>query len=95
MSMTRISRPISASASLITPENSRSVISTLASPWFSMKAMAAASRRTLRAFSTAPAAGTPKWASRQGGVLGAITATVSPRPMPRFCKAEARRRLRA
>ena len=43
---------------------------------------------------TAPIMGTPKWASSIGGVLGAMMATVSPRPMPRFDRAEARRRQR-
>ena len=48
-----------ASACLIVCANSRSVISTLASPWSSEKAMTAASRRVLRVLSTAPAIGTP------------------------------------
>ncbi|MNN44252.1 hypothetical protein D3C81_1585330 [compost metagenome] len=74
--------------------NSRSVISTLASPCFSMKAMASASRRTFKVLSTAPVMGTPKCASSMAGVLGSITATVSPRPMPRPTKALARRRQR-
>lgn len=34
------------------------------------------------AFSTAPASGTPKWASNSSGVLIASTATVSLRPKP-------------
>jgi len=57
--------------------------------------MVAASRRTFSALSVAPAMGTAKCASNIGGVLGAITATVSPKPMPRRCKAEAKRRQRA
>ena len=80
---------------MITGENSLSVISTLASPWPRMKAMPWASRRKLSAFRTAPAMGTPKWASSMGGELGAITATVSPGPMPRPCKADASRRQRS
>ncbi len=39
--------------------NSRSVITTLASPWSRQKAMIAASSRVLRVLSTAPAIGTP------------------------------------
>ena len=35
-----------------------------------------------------------KWASNIAGTLGSITATVSPSPMPRRCRAEARRRQR-
>ena len=49
----------SASASFITLENSRSTISTLASPWSSEKAMIAASSRVLSVLSTAPVIGTP------------------------------------
>jgi hypothetical protein len=44
-------------------ENSRSVISTLASPCSNWNAMASGSSRVLRARSTAPIIGTPKWAS--------------------------------
>jgi hypothetical protein len=79
----------------ITAENSVSVISSLASPCSSMKAMACASSRVLRALSTAPHIGTPKCASYMGGVLGSITATVSPTPTPRRDSADARRRARA
>ena len=57
--------------------------------------MVAASRRTFSAFRTAPAMGTAKCASNMGGVLGAMTATVSPVPMPCRRKAEAKRRQRA
>ncbi|MCY1555433.1 hypothetical protein D9M68_920990 [compost metagenome] len=53
--------------------------------------MASASRRVLMAFSTAPIIGTPKCASNIAGPFGAITATVSPRPTPRWARAEARR----
>jgi hypothetical protein len=49
----------SVSASLTVPENSRSAISTLASPWSSEKAMIAASRRVFSVLSTAPHIGTP------------------------------------
>ncbi len=62
--------------------NSGSTITALASPWSSMNATAAGSSRVLSALSTAPAIGMPKWASTIGGVLGSITATVSPWPMP-------------
>src|SRR6516225_90785 len=67
-----------ASASLITGENSVSVSNTLASPWRSMNAIVSGSRRMFSAFNTAPAIGTPKWTSNASGMLGAITATVSP-----------------
>src|SRR6266699_1150294 len=40
--------------------------------------MASGSRRVFNAFRTAPAIGTPKCASYISGVLGSITATVSP-----------------
>jgi hypothetical protein len=63
-------------------EYSRSVISTLASPCSSMKAIVSASRRVLSVFSTAPVTGTPKWHSIISGVLLSITATVSPSPIP-------------
>ena len=76
-------------------ENSRSVSSTRASPCCRMKAMVAASRRMLRAQRTAPAMGTPKWASTMAGVLGAMMATVWPRWTPWRVRAEARRRVRA
>ncbi|MNQ97628.1 hypothetical protein D3C85_1132840 [compost metagenome] len=71
--------------------NSLSTSSTLASPCCRIKAMASASRRVLMAFSTAPHMGTPKCASNIAGPFGAITATVSPRPIPRLARAEARR----
>jgi hypothetical protein len=78
-----------------TPENSRSVKRTFASPWSSMKAIASASRRVLSVLSTAPIIAGPKWSSTSAGTLGSIAATVSPRRMPRFSSAEASRRQRA
>ena len=57
--------------------------------------MFAASSLVLRALSTAPVMGTPKWHSYISGVLDSITATVSPGPMPRFTSADASRRQRA
>ena len=57
--------------------------------------MVSASSRMLRALSTAPVIGTPKCASKRAGMLAAMTATVSPRPMPRRPSADARRRQRA
>ena len=83
------------SACLMVGENSRSVISTLVSLWSRMKAIIAASRRMLRALSTAPSIGTPKCASKISGTLGAITATVSPMPTPCSDSAEASRRARS
>jgi len=77
----------SGSALAIRAVNSGSTISTLASPWSSMKARVSASRRVLRVLSTAPDMGTPKWASTIGGVLGSITATVSFLPTPAWCSA--------
>ena len=59
-----------------------------------MKATVAASSRVLMQLSTAPAIGTPKCASTIGGVLGSITATVSPSPMSRAARAEASCRAR-
>ena len=53
------------------------------------KATIAGSSRVLSALSTAPvigAVGAPWWHSSIGGVLASITATVSPRPMPRRAK---------
>ena len=47
------------SAAATTAENSRSTMSALASPWSSMKAIAAASSRVLSVLSTAPHIGTP------------------------------------
>ena len=81
-------------AAATVPANSRSVISTWASPCSSVKAMVAASSRVFNAFSTAPAIGMPKWHSTISGTLGAITATVSPLPIPCRANAEASRRLR-
>ena len=49
--------------------------SAFASPCWRVKASVAASRRVLSAFSTAPAMGTPKWASSIAGVFGSIAAT--------------------
>ena len=60
-----------------------------------MKAMASGSSRVFIAFSTAPAMGMPKCASTIGGVLGSITATVSPLPRPARCSALASRRQRS
>jgi hypothetical protein len=94
-SITTISRPRSASAFFTVGEYSRSVISTLASPWLSMKPMDSASSRVFRVFSTAPVIGTPKWHSNISGVLLSIAATVSPAPTPRLVSAEARRRARS
>ncbi len=79
----------SASASFITPENSRSTISTLVSAWSSLKAITAASSRVFTECSTAFTIGTPKCASSIGGVLDSIAVTVSPLPMPRLASAEA------
>jgi len=74
---------------------SRSVNSTFASPWSSMKAMASASRRVLSVFTTAPNIAGPKCSSIIAGTLGSIAATVSPRFTPRFCSAEASRQQRS
>ena len=60
-----------------------------------MKAIDSASSRVLSVLSTAPVIGTPKCASNISGVLAAITATVSPTPMPARASADARRRQRA
>ena len=84
----------SAMAFFITPANSGSTITALASPWSSMKAMVSGSSRVLSVLSTAPAMGTPKCASTMGGVLGSITATVSFLPMPARLKALANWRQR-
>ncbi len=81
--MTSIGRPSFATADAATAENSRSTMKTLASPWPSMKAIDSASSRVFSALSTQPAIGMPKCASTISGVLGSITATVSPRPRPR------------
>ncbi len=83
------------SAARIVGAYSVSVISTFASPWRRMKAIMAASSLVLSALSTAPTMGTPKCASTSAGMLGATTATVSPRPMPQAASAEASRRQRA
>ena len=85
----------SSSALPIVSENSRSVNSTFASPWSSMKAMVSASRRVFRVFTTAPIIAGPKCSSTIAGTLGSIAATVSPRSTPRRARAEASRRLRA
>ena len=82
-------------AAAMVPLNSGSTTMARASPWSSMKAMASGSSRVLRVLSTAPAIGMPKWASTMGGVLGSITATVSPTLMPRCFKALASCRQRA
>ena len=79
----------------ITGANSGSTIKALASPWSSMKARASASRRVFKVFSTAPAMGTPKWASTIGGVFGRITATVSFLPIPAWRRLLASWRQRA
>ena len=63
ISMTSGLRLHFASAALIVGENSRSVISAFASPWSRVKAMVLASSRIFSVLSTAPAIGTPKWAS--------------------------------
>ena len=60
-----------------------------------MNAIVSASRRVLSVLSTPPVIGTPKCSSTISGVLAAITATVSPVPMPARASALARRRLRA
>ena len=60
-----------------------------------MKAIASPSSRVFSVFSTAPVIATPKWASTIAGMLGSITATVSPTPMPRRESALASRRQRS
>ena len=60
-----------------------------------MKPIASASSLVLSVLSVAPVIGTPKCTSTIGGMLGSMTATVSPTPMPRLANAEARRRQRA
>ena len=60
-----------------------------------MNAIASASRRVFKVLSTPPLIGTPKWASNISGVFAAISATVSPLPMPASLSAEASRRERA
>jgi hypothetical protein len=60
-----------------------------------MNAIASASSRVLSVFSTPPAIGTAKCASIISGVLAAISATVSPTPIPALASAEAKRRQRA
>jgi len=91
----RASAGIRASAFAMVGANSRSVSSTRVSLWARMKATVSASSRTLMAHSTAPSMGTPKCASTIAGVLGAMTATVSPRCTPCAARAEAMRRQRA
>ena len=76
-------------------ENSRSVISTFASPCSSMNAIASASSRVLSVFSTAPVIGTPKCASYIAGHVGQHGRDGVAAPMPRCASAEARRRQRA
>ena len=84
-----------ARARAITGANSPSVIKTLASPCFRMKAIVSGSSRMFSAFSTAPDIGTPKCASKIAGTFGAMTATVSPGRTPRLASAEASRRQRS
>ena len=79
----------------ITSENSGSTITTLASAWLRMKAIASASSRVLMALSTAPHIGMPKCASNISGMLVAMIDTVSPLPIPRLARALASRRVRA
>jgi hypothetical protein len=67
----------------------------LALPCWSEKAIAAASSRVLSGLSTAPSIGTAKCASTISGTFEARIATVSSRPMPRLCSAEASRQQRA
>ena len=75
--------------------SSKDTITARACPWSSMKATVCASRRVFNAFNTAPLIGMPKCASTMGGVLGSITATVSPLPMPLRASALASWRQRA
>ena len=95
MSMTSGFLSSSASAPPITGANSVSVSSTLAPPCRRMNAIVSASRRIFSAFSTAPAIGTPKCASNASGTFGAISATVSPRPIPCAASAARQRRQRS
>ena len=57
--MTGSGRPNCPIAARTVDANSRSTMRAFASPWFSMKAIDAASSRVLSAFSTAPAIGMP------------------------------------
>jgi hypothetical protein len=63
MSITSGRVPSISNAFSIVGENSRSVMSTLASPCSSWNAIASGSSRVLMVWSTAPIIGTPKWAS--------------------------------
>ena len=73
---------------------SLSVNKTLVSACSRMKAIALASSLTFSALSTAPVIGTPKCASNVSGVLAPMNDTVSPLPMPIFCKADASKQQR-
>ncbi len=95
MSTTSGFAAVCASAFSTIGANSVSVTSTFASACFSMKAIVSASSRVLSVLSTPPVIGTPKCNSTISGVLAAMTATVSPLPIPAFASADARRRLRA
>ena len=57
--------------------------------------MVAASSLVLSALMTPPVMGMPKWHSNISGMLGSMTATVSPLPMPRCASAEPSRRTRS
>ncbi len=57
--------------------------------------MEGASSRMLSALSTAPAIGTAKCTSFIAGMFGSMAATVSPAPMPRLARYDAKRRQRA
>jgi hypothetical protein len=73
-------------ALLMTAANSGSTMTAFASPWSSMKAMVAASRRVFKVLSTAPAMGTKKCASTMAGVgknlSTALAETNAGRPGP-------------
>ena len=62
--------------------------------WPKMYDNVSASKRILRALSTAPVIKTPKCASNNAGIFGAITDTVSPIPTPFLLSAEASLRQR-
>ena len=66
-----------------------------ASPCSRMKPTVAESRRVLIVLTTVPSIGTARVASQAAGTLGAMTETVSPRPIPRAARLDARRRQRA
>ena len=95
MSMTSGRRSAFSSAGPIVGESSRSVMIAFASPCSRMKATVLASRRVLMVLTTAPSIGTARVASQAAGTLGAMTETVSPRPIPRAARPEASRRQRA